>query len=560
MQNSYWEKVLVLGIIALFVGASIIPSTIGIKKKTTLKEIRSPGYIQNLIDNASDGDTIYIPTGTYYENIVINKSISLLGEDKNTTIIDGDNNGDVVTIYADSVNISGFTIINGYIPSFDGTGIVIFSNFSIITENIINLNEGWGIDLRGACNTIKRNIISNNYRGMFINGEGNIIIENSITSHNHWSISLWGSSSNNTIKENIIKDTNDAGIFIDDLSTNNTINDNTISKNIWGINLQGSSNFITGNNISKNGYSFSGDGLYLGRSSDNNNISGNTISSNNRTGIFLQGDSHTITGNTISNNWNGIRIYSSSNNDILDNSFFNNGLFVSNSYHNTVEYNMVNGKPLVYLEDESDKVIDYEVGQVILINCNNITAENLKLINIYVGVQLLGTNNCEIRNNNCSNNMEGIFLYDSSNNKINNNEIISNNDNGICLSSSSSNTISGNIISINGDGIYLRGFSDTNTITGNSILNNDHYGIFIWDSISNNIIKNNLIGNEQDAFFRNARLNRWSQNYWNRPRVLPKLIFGEKYWVTYYGLIRQEHHLPWFPKIDWHPAKEPYDI
>ena len=75
MKNRLVIKGIVLGIIVLFIGAGVIPSTVGtIEKKTTILKAYSNGYIQDLIDNASDGDTIYIPSRTYYENIVIDKS------------------------------------------------------------------------------------------------------------------------------------------------------------------------------------------------------------------------------------------------------------------------------------------------------------------------------------------------------------------------------------------------------------------------------------------------------------------------------------------------------
>ena len=62
---------IVIGIILLFVGAGIIPSTLGIiKEKTVFTGFKSNGYIQDLIDNASIGDTIKIPSGTYFENII----------------------------------------------------------------------------------------------------------------------------------------------------------------------------------------------------------------------------------------------------------------------------------------------------------------------------------------------------------------------------------------------------------------------------------------------------------------------------------------------------------
>jgi hypothetical protein len=77
--------------------------------------------IQDAIDNASDGDTVYVYAGIYLGNIVINVSIDLIGENKNTTIID--ENPDIddpqlieanIYIFADSVTITGFTIQNCY--------------------------------------------------------------------------------------------------------------------------------------------------------------------------------------------------------------------------------------------------------------------------------------------------------------------------------------------------------------------------------------------------------------------------------------------------------------
>jgi len=67
--------------------------------------------IQDAIDNASEGDTIFVYNGTYYENLVVNKKIDLIGEDKHTTIIDGVMKGDTITINVEGVTLSNFTII-----------------------------------------------------------------------------------------------------------------------------------------------------------------------------------------------------------------------------------------------------------------------------------------------------------------------------------------------------------------------------------------------------------------------------------------------------------------
>ena len=73
--------------------------------------------IQEAIDNAAEGDTIYVKKGIYHENIGIAKPISLIGEDRNSTIIDGAPSEGYrvpVSIKCDRVNISGFTLRYGY--------------------------------------------------------------------------------------------------------------------------------------------------------------------------------------------------------------------------------------------------------------------------------------------------------------------------------------------------------------------------------------------------------------------------------------------------------------
>jgi len=177
-------------------------------------------------------------------------------------------------------------------------------------------------------------------------------------------------------------------------------------------------------------------------------ISGNNITSNNRDGIDLSYSSNNaISGNNIANNRDGILLAAySSNNLVVENTFVNDGLFVGPTYGNfavfaVVEGNLVNGKPLVYLEGVSDYAVG-EAGQVILVNCTAVTVENLNLSNTTVGVQLWETNNTKISSNNItSNNRDGIWLYSSSNNAISGNNIKSNNECGILLWDSSNNAI-----------------------------------------------------------------------------------------------------------------------
>ena len=95
--------------------------------------------IQSAIDDASIGDTIFVYNGTYYEHIFINKTVTLTGEDKLTTFIDGDANATIITINANWVNISGFIIQNSRLVEIDDAGIFINSSYNSITDcNILN--------------------------------------------------------------------------------------------------------------------------------------------------------------------------------------------------------------------------------------------------------------------------------------------------------------------------------------------------------------------------------------------------------------------------------------
>lgn len=257
MKNRLSIKGIVIGIIFLIFGAGVLTSSGNIVENSTIQTIGSSGYIQYLIDNATEGDTIYIPSGKYYENIVIYKSISLIGEDKNTTIINGGNRDNVVYISADWVNISGFTIENsreghGYLMY---AGIYISSNNNSITGNtIINNHYGIMLDINWySCsnNFITNNTILNNLEdGININGDSNTIIYNTILNNLNNGIELLGYG-DNTISGNIIISNNYFGIFLS-AGSNNSITGNYIFKNLGGIELEGSSNNnITGNTISK---------------------------------------------------------------------------------------------------------------------------------------------------------------------------------------------------------------------------------------------------------------------------------------------------------------------
>ncbi|OFV68504.1 MAG: membrane protein containing APHP domain protein [Candidatus Syntrophoarchaeum caldarius] len=114
--------------------------------------------IQDAVDNVTiNGTTIYVASGTYNENIMIQKQITLLGADMNDTIIDGGGN-DTLRLFANNCVIRGFSIING------STGIKIESNGNKIFENWI-YNNSCGVNITGLNNTVYHNNLNNVQNG-----------------------------------------------------------------------------------------------------------------------------------------------------------------------------------------------------------------------------------------------------------------------------------------------------------------------------------------------------------------------------------------------------------
>jgi|WetSurMetagenome_2_1015567.scaffolds.fasta_scaffold02193_5 parallel beta-helix repeat protein len=121
-------------------------------------------FIQDGIDHATDNDIIYVFNGTYRENVVVSKSLKLIGEDKENTVITGIWFGTVVKIIAENVTVTGFTIANSGDNS-NNAGIMIHTSNNIITDNNIKENGYYGLYVLEGNNTIyHNNIIENTYQ------------------------------------------------------------------------------------------------------------------------------------------------------------------------------------------------------------------------------------------------------------------------------------------------------------------------------------------------------------------------------------------------------------
>jgi nitrous oxidase accessory protein len=251
--------------------------------------------IQSAINAAVNGDTIFVYSGTYNENILIDKSLTLLGENKNITIIKGNNLDATVIITGENIDLQGFTIKND--GSQDGIytatslhtitdsiftscsrGIhLYFSSENTMTNDLFYDNSQTGVYMEvGQNNTISQNEFYNNTgEAIYLTGCGTTYIEQNLINNNGKGIRAFEANSN-IIRNNVIQ-FNSYGIHFEGMITvhsnfntisHNRINDNTIA----GIRIEHSEfNKIEFNEIKGNGkgiqFDFTGINLII-----NNNI------------------------------------------------------------------------------------------------------------------------------------------------------------------------------------------------------------------------------------------------------------------------------------------------
>lgn len=180
-------------------------------------------YIADGIKDSNEGDTIFVSDGTYLENLIIDRAISLLGEEQNMPLINGGITDDTILITASDVSVQGF-----YITQEDS-------------------NQDAGIRINGSTCEISGNVIDECTEGIYIDTSLNCNIEKNIISSCLIGIYLYDSDSN-TIQMNNISDSG-TGIYIEE-SSNNLVTVNTLQENTRGIFLS----YATENRITQNSF------------------------------------------------------------------------------------------------------------------------------------------------------------------------------------------------------------------------------------------------------------------------------------------------------------------
>lgn len=265
MIKGFWWKGLVIIFTFFLIGNSSISLGQIENKSTTLKPLSNGKFlyvggsgpnnftlIQDAIDNSTDGDTVYVFNGIYFENIIITSNIALIGECKETTIIDGLKKGTVIDIQKSFVNVKGFTIINSG-TGFHQAGISACTDENVISDIIFSNN---GIGVLVAYYHLNNQIYScyfhNNTEGIYVEknsqaGSGKTYVHHNTIEENKNGIHVELSS--DTIIENNVIYQNKVGLYIEN-SGGIMINGNHIEKNDIGLRCKESA----ANNIEKNNF------------------------------------------------------------------------------------------------------------------------------------------------------------------------------------------------------------------------------------------------------------------------------------------------------------------
>ena len=156
--------------------------------------------IQDAVDHASAGDTVFVYGGEYRENIVVDKAIRLVGEDKTKVLIHAGLNDGIKTI-ADNVEITGFTVEAEQANTYNDAPIYLASSGNYVHDNNLTKSEWYGlIVFNSSSDVIENNSIIDNDIGVWLCRTVNSVVRyNNISMSNWVGIWLWPYSKDNTI-------------------------------------------------------------------------------------------------------------------------------------------------------------------------------------------------------------------------------------------------------------------------------------------------------------------------------------------------------------------------
>jgi len=331
--------------------------------------------IQEAINHANEGDTIFVRSGVYNENVLIDKTLSLIGESENTTIISGREiyykTWGLVTITASNVNFSRFAVYESsmvgmaiFLKGVTGCnishnilkdheyGIVVVDSYkNFISDNIIENCKIYGITLYGIhssgspLNTLRRNKLTKNSYNLGVYGRtlsdfiqdidvSNVVDDKPVyylVNQSNKQVPVNAGyvavvNSTNIVIANVTISNSQGILFA--YAGNSVIQNANVSGSIRGVYLINSKNNV----ICRNIFSKNLEGIRL-EYSDNNQIMSNNITYNYDIGLMLEESSaNLISENLLKNNFDAVDLSRSNFNKFYHNNFINNTYQVHHVY------------------------------------------------------------------------------------------------------------------------------------------------------------------------------------------------------------------------------------
>ncbi|MCG9134861.1 nitrous oxide reductase family maturation protein NosD [Candidatus Poribacteria bacterium] len=347
--------IMFLSVFTLWITSSGIASTRIVEPDVSIAET---------LQSAADGDTLIVKGGHYQERFIIDKSITLKGE--NDPVIDGSGSGSVITVTAPGVAILGFTIQNTGIRLSEGDAGIMVKRAK---ETIIKSNHFkevlFGVQVRNSPDTVVKN---NTFEGkdLDVGRRGDLI-------------RVWYSDGSR-VENNRVFDGRDVVVWY---SKKVVVNRNEVRNGRYGIHFM----YCDDANIQENRLIGNSVGVYLMYSYrlqlaknwavDNRGASGygiglkdmhdgqitDNLVADNRAGMFMDNATNTFNNNLIAFNDSGILVLPSARkNEFIRNSFIDNGEQVTIEGQGSIGNNQWDGN---YWSDYSGYDADHDgVGDV----------------------------------------------------------------------------------------------------------------------------------------------------------------------------------------------------
>jgi len=340
--------------------------------------------IQWAINNASEGATIMVKAGKYFESVIVNKTVSLIGENRDTTVLDGQGKGALFDVRTENVIISGFTLQNGYA----GVWLYNAKNCTVSENNMKNNAYGIKLDNAGNSKIIRNNVNNSQWFGIVLDHSGNSTLQDNSMVGNRFNLRVDGDSQqdfNNRI---------DASNTVDGKPVYYLTNQRDLTIDSFTYPEIGYLAFVNSTNITAKNLNLenSGQGILFAHTTDS-----------------------TISNVTVISNWNGIEVKAASNVTVIGNNANNNfdfGIKFEHSSSSIISRNNAN--------------INGWAGIGIFTSQNIVVNANIVNNNVNYGIDLVYSTNSVVNRNSVSNGIAAfsMVLYYSNFNMIYHNNFV----------------------------------------------------------------------------------------------------------------------------------------